>query len=143
MKINFQVKDIMTRTVQWVPPDTSVETAARVMALHDVGLLPIGSKEDIVGVITDRDIVTRVTAEGLDPKHTPVSKVMTAQTFYCYEDQDVEDACFMMEENRVRRLIVFDRQRNLEGILSLDDVAARARKDKLSGHILAKVGRIA
>jgi CBS domain-containing protein len=67
---------------------------------------------------------------------------MTKNPHHCFEDQDIEDACFMMEEKHVRRMLVFDRQRNLVGILSLDDVATRARKDRLSGYVLSKVGKI-
>jgi CBS domain-containing protein len=129
----------MTQVVQSIPADTSVETAARMMRTHDVGLLPVGDKENIVGVITDRDIVIRAIALGLDTKHTPVSNVMSTNRYYCFEDQDIEDACFMMEEKQVRRMMVFDRQRDLVGILSLDDVATRARKEKLSGHVLSKM----
>jgi CBS domain-containing protein len=136
------VKETMTRIVQSVPPETSVENAARMMKQHDIGLLPVGDKARIVGVVTDRDLVIRGMAEGRDAKHTPVVDVMTKDPYHCFEDQDIEDACFMMEEKHVRRMLVFDRQRNLVGILSLDDVATRARKDRLSGYVLSKVGKI-
>ena len=139
----MRVKDIMTRLVLIIPKDTSVEDAARLMRDHRVGLLPIGEKENIIGVITDRDIAVRVTAEGLDAKHTPVREVMTRQWFYCFDDADIEDACFMMEDRHVRRLLVFDRKRDLNGILSLDDVATKTTKEKLTGHALSKVAKMA
>lgn len=139
----MQVKDIMTKIVVTIPEETSVEDAARIMKANEIGLLPIGNKEDIVGVITDRDITIRVTAGGRDAKYTSVRDVMTRQPFHCFDDQDVEDACFNMEDNRVRRLLVFDRKRDLVGVLSLDDVATRTRKDKLAGHALSKVVRTA
>jgi CBS domain-containing protein len=113
------------------------------MKANGIGLLPIGDKENIKGVITDRDITVRVTAEGRDPKCTPVRDVMTSQSFHCFDDDEVEDACFIMEDNRVRRILVFDRKRDLTGILSLDDVATRTRKDRLAGHALSKVVRTA
>jgi CBS domain-containing protein len=69
------------------------------------------------GVISDRDITIRVTAESKDPKHTPVQDVMTAGNAYCFDDQDVEDACFMMQEKHVRRILVLYRKRDLAGIL--------------------------
>ena len=129
----------MTKTVVTIPQETSVEDAARIMKTNGIGLLPIGDKKQIAGVITDRDITVRVTAGGRDAKHTEVREVMTEQSFYCFDDQDVEDACFTMEDKHVRRLLVFDRKRDVVGILSLDDVATRGRKDKLAGHALSKV----
>jgi CBS domain-containing protein len=131
----------MTKLVFMIPKDTSVEDAARIMRDNRIGLLPIGERENIVGVITDRDIAMRVTAAGLDAKHTPVREVMTAQWLYCFDDGDIEDACFMMEDHHVRRLLVFDRGRNLVGILSLDDIATRTTREKLAGYALSKVAK--
>jgi CBS domain-containing protein len=139
----MRVRDIMTKNPFIIPEETSVEDAARIMRDQNIGLVPIGDKENVVGVITDRDIATRVTAESKDAKHTPVREVMTPNSAYCFEDQDVEDACFMMEEKHVRRLLVFDRARDLLGILSLDDVAVRTRKEKLVGYALSKLAKAA
>ena len=139
----MRVKDIMTTMVLIIPKETSVEDAARMMRDNRIGLLPIGEKENVIGVITDRDIAVRVTAEGLDAKHTPVRDVMSRQWFYCFDDSDIEDACFMMEDKRVRRLLVFNRSRDLVGVLSLDDVATRTTKERLAGHALSKVAKIA
>jgi CBS domain-containing protein len=138
----MRVRDIMTKIPLFIPESTTVEYAAQTMRDHNIGLIPIGDKEGIAGVITDRDLATRVTAESKDPRHTPVREVMTPNAAYCFEDQDIEDACFMMEEKHVRRLLVFDRMRDLVGILSLDDVAARARKEKLAGYTLSKVAKV-
>jgi CBS domain-containing protein len=137
------VQDIMTKYTFTIPDQTSVEDAARMMKGEKIGLLPVGDKHKITGVITDRDITIRVIAESKDPKHTPVGDVMTCDCFHCFDDQDVEDACFMMEEKHVRRLLVFDRKRDLVGILSLDDVATRGRKEKLTGYALSKIGKTA
>lgn len=139
----MKVRDIMTRNPLIIPEETNVEYAAGLMRDHKIGLVPIGDKEKIAGVISDRDIAVRVTAESKDPRHTPVREVMTPQSAYCFEDQDIEDACFMMEEKHVRRLLVFDRSHDLVGILSLDDVAVRARKEKLAGYALSKVAKVA
>lgn len=139
----MRVRDIMTKIVATIREETSVEDAARMMKANGIGLLPIGDRENVTGVITDRDITIRVTAEGKDAKHTPVREVMTRQSFYCFDDQDLEEACLTMEDKRVRRLVVFDRTRELVGILSLDDVAVRARKEKLAGHALSKVAKAA
>jgi CBS domain-containing protein len=137
----MQAKDIMTRIVVIVPPESNVEYAARMMKEHDIGLLPVGERDNIVGTITDRDITIRVTAEGKDPRHTEIHEVMSPKSFYCFNDHDVEDACLMMEEKHVRRLLVFDRTHTLVGILSLDDVAVRTTKEKLTGYVLSKIAR--
>ena len=137
----MRVGDVMTRIVLAVPPESSVEYAARVMKENQVGLLPVGDRDNIAGTITDRDITIRVTAEGKDPRHTEVREVMSPKSFYCFDDQDLEDACLMMEDKRVRRLLVFDRTHALVGILSLDDVAVRTTKEKLTGYVLSKVAK--
>ena len=137
----MRVKDIMTKMVLSVPEETTVEYAAQLMRDHNVGIVPVGDPRIVIGVITDRDVAVRVAAESKDPKHTPVCEVMTKALFYCFDDQDIEDACLMTQDNRVRRLLVFDRMRNLIGILSLDDVVTRARKDKLVGYVLSKVAK--
>ena len=139
----MRVRDIMTKNALTIPEETSVEYAAGMMRDQKIGLLPIGDRQKVAGVITDRDITIRVTAECKDPKHTPVREVMTPNCAYCFDDQDIEDACFIMEDKHVRRLLVFDRKRDLAGILSLDDIATRARKENLAGYALSKVAKAA
>jgi CBS domain-containing protein len=139
----MRVKDIMTRIVLSIPEGTSVETAARMMRDHNVGMLPVGDKDLVTGVVTDRDITIRVAAEARYPRHTAVREIMSGSPVYCFDDQDIEDACFMMEEKHVRRLLVFDRRRELVGLLSLDDIATRTRQERLVGYALSKVARAA
>ncbi len=138
----MRVRDVMSDYPLIIPEGTSVEYAAGMMRDNHIGFIPVGSKEDVAGVITDRDIAIRVTADCKDPKHTFVQDVMTRDGAYCFEDQDIEDACFMMEDKHLRRLLVFDRSHKLVGILSLDDVAVRGRRDKLAGYALSKVGKV-
>jgi CBS domain-containing protein len=138
----MRVRDVMTRTVLAVPPESNVAYAARVMKENRIGLLPVGDRDHIAGTITDRDITVRVTAEGRDPVHTEVREVMTPESFHCFDDQDLEDACLMMEDKHVRRLTVLDRTHTLVGILSLDDVAVRTTKEKLTGYVLSKVAKL-
>jgi len=139
----MRVRDIMTKNVILIPEETSVETAARIMRDGNVGLLAIGDKHNVRAVVTDRDIAVRATAAFKNPRHTPVREVMTPNCVYCFDDQDVEDAGFMMEEKGIRRLVVLDRAHDLVGILSLDDIAARGRKEKLVGYALSKIARAA
>src|SRR5690242_6098384 len=121
----MKVGDVMSEYPLIIPEETSVEYAAGMMRDNHIGFIPVGSKDCVAGVITDRDIAIRVTAGCKDPKHTRVHDVMTHKGAYCFEDQDIEDACFMMEDKHLRRLLVFDRSHKLVGILSLDDVAVR------------------
>ena len=139
----MRVRDVMSTNPLIIPEESSIEYAAGMMRDNKIGMIPVGDKERISGVITDRDIAIRVAAECKSPRHTSVHEVMTPARNYCYEDQDVEDACFMMEDKHVRRLLVFNRAHSLVGILSLDDVAVRGRKDRLAGYALSKIGRMA
>jgi CBS domain-containing protein len=140
----MRVKEIMTPIVLTISPDTAVEDAARVMKKNDVGFLPVeDNNREVRGVITDRDITLRLVAEGLNARQTRVRQVMTAQTIYCFEDQDLEDACLRMADTGLRRILVYDRGHYLRGVLSLDDVAVKTAKEKLTGHVLGKVAKTA
>jgi CBS domain-containing protein len=137
------VKFIMTLDVEWVSPETSIQEAARLMGSLDVGSMPVcGETGAIVGMLTDRDLAVRATAEGLDPIMTKVRDVMTADVIYCYEDQEVQNAVTLMETLQVRRLIVVNRDRRLTGIVSIGDLAVRANEKK-AGEVLKEVSEIA
>jgi len=129
----------MTLDVECVSAETTLQEAARRMKLLDVGPMPVcGDDDRLVGMLTDRDIVIRSTAEGLDPRTTKVRDVMTRNVIACYEDQDVEKAVELMEEHRIRRLVVLNREERLFGIVSLGDLAIRANK-KESSEVLREV----
>ncbi len=140
------VKFIMTLDVEWVSPETSIQEAARLMRSLDVGSIPVCAqtseqKSEIVGMLTDRDLAIRATAEGLDPIVTKVRDVMTESLVYCYEDQDVEDAVKLMEALQIRRLIVLNRDNRLVGIVTLGDLAVRANEKK-AGEVLKGVSEM-
>lgn len=136
---SMQIKDVMTRGVEVVRPDETLQDAARKMKSIDVGPLPVCDGERLVGILTDRDIILRATAEGRDPKTTPVKDAMTPGIVYVYEDQDIDEAAQLMKERQIRRLVVLDRNKQLVGILSLGDIAADTKDAKLSGKVLEKV----
>ncbi len=140
------VKFIMTLDVEWVSPEASIQEAARLMRSLDVGSIPVCSqnseqKSEIVGMLTDRDLAIRATAEGLDPVVTKVRDVMTEKLVYCYDDQDVEDAVTIMQSLQIRRLIVLNRENRLVGIVSLGDLAVRANEKK-AGEVLKEVSEL-
>jgi len=112
----------MTRDVCIVRPDDTVEEAARMMAAIDVGLLPVGEGDRLIGMVTDRDIAIRAIGEGEGPA-TKVEQVMTRDVKYCYEDEEIVDVARNMAEQQVRRLPILNRDKRLVGILSLADIA--------------------
>jgi CBS domain-containing protein len=116
------VRQAMCEDVKIARPDQSIRDAARLMAELDCGCLPVGENDRLVGMITDRDIAIRAVAEGKSLK-TPVSKIMTTDVKYCYEDAELADVAQNMADIKVRRLPVLDTNKRLVGILSLGDMA--------------------
>lgn len=122
----MKLGQIMTLEVQTVRPEDTVQRAAELMREGDLGFLPVVEGRAVVGCVTDRDVVVRFVADALDYSGTSVSDVMTREFFSAYEDQDVEGAAQLMEDKRIRRLIVVSRENELVGVVSLGDLARRA-----------------
>jgi CBS domain-containing protein len=139
----MKVRDVMTRGVECVRPETTVQEAAAKMKALNVGPMPVGEGDRVTGILTDRDIVLRVVAEGRDARATRVQEVMTRDVFTVAEEDDVKDAARVMKEQQVRRVLVVGADRRLAGIVSLGDIAVDAGSDKLSGDVLEKVSRSA
>jgi CBS domain-containing protein len=118
----MKVSEAMSRDVRIASPDQTICDAAKAMATIDVGALPVGENDRLVGMITDRDIAVRAIAEHKGPD-TPVREVMTRDVKYCFEDEDLEHVAANMGDQRVRRLPVLDRDKRLVGIVSLADVS--------------------
>lgn len=130
----MQVKDVMTRPAETVGADETLVAAARRMKELGVGTLVVREGEQIVGIVTDRDVVVRAVAEGADPGHAPVRSAMTPQVLECLDADELEDAVTRMGSGAVRRLVVLDSAGRLAGVLSIDDVALRA--PGLAGELL-------
>jgi len=135
------MKDLMTKNVEEIGPGNSLSEAADKMKALDVGALPVCERDKLVGMLTDRDIATRAVASGRDPRQTPVSEAMTPHTVYCYEDDDVEDAARLMEQKRIRRLLVLNKDKRVVGIVSLGDIATRIGNDRMSADVLEQVSQ--
>lgn len=135
----MHVGDVMTRNVEVVSPDTTLQEAAEKMKELDVGPLPVCDHGRLVGMITDRDITVRSTAEGYDPWTTKVSDAMTAEVNCCFEDQDVAEAARLMKQQGVRRLVVLDRNRKMVGIVSLGDLAVHVGDEQMSSETLERI----
>ena len=119
----MQIKHVMTKNVELVSPDTSVAAAAQQMRDHDIGALPVGKDEKMIGMLTDRDIVLRVVAEGRDSDDATVGETMSPGVRYCFEDQHLDDVALNMASQQIRRLPVVNRDKRLVGIVSITDLA--------------------
>lgn len=117
-------KEIMTKGVIMVDPATSISDVADIMKNKDIGAVPVGKGESIEGIVTDRDIVVRGIAMGEDIDAAPVSKIMSREVSACYEDSDIREAAELMQERKIRRLIVLDHEDRPVGMISLGDIAA-------------------
>lgn len=118
----MKVNKAMTADVKVADPNQSIREAAVLMAELDVGALPVGENDQLVGMITDRDIAIRAVAKGLKPD-TKVRDVMSKEVKYCFEDEEVEEVAENMAEIKVRRLPVLSREKRLVGIVALADIA--------------------
>jgi len=135
----MQIQQIMTRNVEVVSPDITIQDAAQKMRELDAGPLPVCDGDRLVGMITDRDITVRAVAEGYDPWTTKVRDIMTPEVVFCFEDEDVAKASRLMEDKQVRRLLVLDRARRLVGIVSLADLSVDVGDEQISSGTLERV----
>jgi CBS domain-containing protein len=136
------VKEIMSSNVEWASPDLSLQEVAKTMRDQEIGCLPVKESEDgkLVGLITDRDIACRGVADGRDYATTTVKDIMSEGITCCFDDQDITDAAHLMEEKKVQRLPVLNRDNTMVGILSIADLATRA-SNQLSGGVLQAVSK--
>ena len=116
------VKDLMTPDPTTVLPETSVSEAAERMAREDVGPLPVVENDRLVGIVTDRDFVVRVLAEGRDPSSTTVREVASEELVTASIDDDLVTTLELLAKHQVRRVPVVDGDR-LVGIVAQADVA--------------------
>jgi CBS domain-containing protein len=120
----MKVKDAMHKGVDWMSPDTPVRELARLMRDHDIGAVPIGENDRLVGMVTDRDIVCKGLAlQDFDADRTTAADVMTPEIHCCNEDDDLAKAVRHMEELKVRRLPVINKAKRMIGMLSLGDIS--------------------
>ena len=133
------IKEVMTRDVRACEPNATVANAAKVMAQEDVGPVPIVEDGRLVGIVTDRDIVVRVVAEGRDPNATTVKEIASTDLVTVSPGDDLDEALKLLAERQVRRLPVVEGDR-LVGIVAQADVA-RLGKDKQTGEVVEEISR--
>ena len=135
----MQVREVMTHGVDVVRPDATLQEAAQKMRSLDVGPLPVCDGDRLVGMLTDRDITIRATAEGLDPKSARVRDAMTPDVQYVFDDSDVQEAARKMQSEQIRRVVVLNRDKRLVGIVSLGDLATREQVENVDEEVLEEV----
>lgn len=123
-----KICDVMTRNVRVANPDQTLMDAAKAMAEADVGSLPVGENDRLVGMLTDRDMVLRALAKSRGAG-TKVREVMSERIKYCYEDEDLAEVAENMADLGIRRLPVVNRQKRLVGIVSLSNIVQTHEED--------------
>jgi CBS domain-containing protein len=120
------VREAMTRRIEGIAATATVSQAARQMSENGLGFLPVLAGNSIVGVVTDRDLTVRVMAQGLNPIQVRMKEVMTPRVVCCRDEDSLKTAARLMVKERVRRLVVLNREGTLCGIISVDDLAVAA-----------------
>lgn len=134
----MKLREIMTSNVEVIHPDDTLQIAAEKMRDRDIGFLPVCDGDRLTGVLTDRDLITRALADGMDSKAMLGRDLVTSPAIYCFEDQSVDEAAKLMHDNQIRRLVILSRDKRMVGVVSLGDLAMSA-DDKLSGEVLQSV----
>lgn len=133
------VREIMTPTVEVIHPDDTLRLASEMMERQNVGALPVCEGDHLSGMVTDRDLIVRGIAMGMDPDQTPIREVMTEGIFFVFEDQSIRDAAELMQEIQIRRLPVLNEKKRLVGIVTMKDLSTESQKDILAGRTLRKI----
>ena len=129
----MKVKSAMHRGVDWVNPDTPISELAKLMRGQDIGCIPIGENDKLVGMVTDRDIVCNGLARnGADTTSMTARDVMSQGIHCCREDDDLDKAVRHMEQLKIRRLPVINEDKRMVGMLSIGDVGHAASNELLS-----------
>lgn len=121
----MNVGDLMSRDVEFIPADASAQEAAELMGELDVGSLPVGTLSQMTGVVTDRDILYRVVARGLDPAGTKVRDIQSRPVVACQELDSLQDVMSAMSANQIRRMPVHGNGDVVVGWITLADISRR------------------
>jgi CBS domain-containing protein len=137
-------KSVMSKNPVCCLPSDMVFKAAQEMKKANVGSIPVIENEQtkkLVGIVTDRDLVLKVIAAGLDAKSTQVADVMTHKITTCREKDEIKKVVNAMAENQLRRIPVVDNENKIVGIISQSDVATRVGEPKKTGKLLKKISK--
>lgn len=130
-----RVRDVMTTNPVTVSEKDSIRDAARIMAREDTGIVPVVDGKKIIGLITDRDIVVRLVAEGKDPANARVKEAMSKSVRSVKEDTPINEVLDLMSNEQIRRVPVVNQNNELVGIVSIGDIASRDRETGKDGKV--------
>lgn len=131
----MKVQDVMHSGVTWVEPETPLKDIARKMRDEDIGAVPVGQNDRLVGMVTDRDIACRGLASDEDYSGLTAKDVMTKKMIYCASNEEIGDALRLMETHKIRRLPVINADKRMVGMLSLGDISGKVSQD-LVGEVV-------
>jgi CBS domain-containing protein len=134
----MDVSKAMHKGVEWRGPETPVAELSKIMREQDIGAIPIGENDRLIGMVTDRDLALRALDSGRDPNTLKARDVMTKEIVYCRTNEDIGDAIRLMEQKKIRRLPVIDENKRMVGMLSLGD-AAHAVGQSMAGELVRAV----
>ena len=130
----------MTRDVRTIDRNSTVEQAARMMKELNVGSIPVTENGNVIGIITDRDVVLRNVADGRTAADTRVEEVMSKTVVTATPDMDVHRAADLMAQKQIRRLPVVENNR-MVGIVSIGDLAVRNIYENEPGEALSSISK--
>jgi CBS domain-containing protein len=136
--------EVMTKTPVCCLPSDLVTKAAELMKSENVGSIPVIENEQtkkLVGIVTDRDLVLKVTAKGLDAKSTKVEAVMTRKVVTCHAEDDLQKALDAMSEHQLRRIPVVDNDNKVVGIIAQADVATRVNQPEKTASMVKEISQ--
>jgi len=136
----MKIQDVMTGDVSFVEPSTPILEIARKMRDNDIGSTPVVEDEQLVGMVTDRDLVVRVLAEGGDARIKTARDAMSPGVLYCFADESVEAVLENMGDQQIRRLPVVNREKRLVGVVSLGDLALSGKR-RAAGEALQEISQ--
>jgi CBS domain-containing protein len=139
-----KAQEIMTQNPSCCLPENTIVDAAKMMKTEDIGPVPVIENQQnrtLIGILTDRDIVVKVIAEGKDARNAYVRDAMTPNPVTCFPDDDLDDVIESMEQNQIRRIPVVDRNNRLVGIIAQADIATRLDKTKKTGEVVEEISK--
>ena len=137
----MKIKDVMHSGVTWVDPSIPLSEIAKKMRDEDIGAIPVGENDRLVGMVTDRDICCRGLADTRSVGELTARDVMSKPIVYCKVDDDIEDAVRIMGKHQIRRLPVINEKKRMIGMLSLGDIWQSVTSD-LSAEVIRAVSAI-
>lgn len=133
------VRDVMTANPATVSEKDTIRDAAKIMAREDTGVVPVVDGKKVIGMITDRDIVVRLIAEGKDPGNAKVTEAMSKGVKSVREDAPVSEVLSLMSSAQIRRVPVVNGNQELVGIVSIGDIATETNQDGKVGQAVENI----